>query len=359
MSYSKPKPQEMQPKRRPTMGDVAERAGVGTATVDRVLNERGNVSEDVRRRVIEIARELGLRRTLPPSYKPILRINLILPRPKLPLLEHMAQEFRKIVRGTDHSLNLQITTLTDEKPESVAKALLASAASHNAVVVYAQDHPLIRDAVNVLAQRNIPVVTMISDLPGSRRLAYAGTNHHAAGRTAGLFISRMGPPEGSVIIVCNHLGFQSHAARVSGFREYLVENAPGLQIDRIVEGLDDRDRTQTRLESAFRDIPQAIAVYNVGAANLGIRAAIEKDILARRPLFVGHELTVHTARMLRDGIMTLTIDQSPRLQAQFAIDVLLDRFGHEHITISPPYISNVPIVLYSSENIPAAPDLHD
>ena len=41
--------------------DVARLAGVGIATVDRVLNERGNVSPATARRVIEAARELGYR----------------------------------------------------------------------------------------------------------------------------------------------------------------------------------------------------------------------------------------------------------------------------------------------------------
>lgn len=218
MKHSKTKPQETQPKRRPTMADVAKRAGVGAATVDRVLNERGNVSEDVRR-VIEMAREFGLRRTLPPSYKPILRINLILPRPNLPLLEQMAQEFRKIVRSTDRSLNLQITTLNDGKARKCRRGLADECGvAQRCRCRCAGPHADPRCGARA-DQRNIPVVTMISDLLGSRRLAYAGTNHNAARRTAGLFISRVGPPEGSVIIVCDYLGFQSHDARVSGLRE--------------------------------------------------------------------------------------------------------------------------------------------
>jgi len=60
------------------MQDVARIAGVGTATVDRVLNERGNVSENVRRKVIDAARSIGLRRQLPPFYRPRIRINLVL-----------------------------------------------------------------------------------------------------------------------------------------------------------------------------------------------------------------------------------------------------------------------------------------
>jgi LacI family transcriptional regulator len=44
---------------RPTIKDVAERAGVSIATVSRALNDRGDVSGETRERVREVAREVG------------------------------------------------------------------------------------------------------------------------------------------------------------------------------------------------------------------------------------------------------------------------------------------------------------
>jgi LacI family transcriptional regulator len=44
---------------RPTIRDVAERAGVSIATVSRVLNDRADVSVETRERVREVAREVG------------------------------------------------------------------------------------------------------------------------------------------------------------------------------------------------------------------------------------------------------------------------------------------------------------
>src|SRR5262245_7958404 len=44
---------------RPTIRDVAERAGVSIATVSRVLNDRADVSPETRERVREVAREVG------------------------------------------------------------------------------------------------------------------------------------------------------------------------------------------------------------------------------------------------------------------------------------------------------------
>ena len=44
---------------RPTIRDVAERAGVSIATVSRALNDRGDVSAQTRERVREVARSVG------------------------------------------------------------------------------------------------------------------------------------------------------------------------------------------------------------------------------------------------------------------------------------------------------------
>ena len=51
--------------RKARLEDIATHAGVGLATVDRVLNERGGVSERTTARVLESARQLGTNRVLP------------------------------------------------------------------------------------------------------------------------------------------------------------------------------------------------------------------------------------------------------------------------------------------------------
>lgn len=161
-----------------------------------------------------------------------------------------------------------------------------------------------------------------------------------------------------MIVLCNHLGFQSHADRVRGLTDNLASFAQGFPVVQIFEGGDDPVRSEARLKDAFRAHPAAVAIYNVGAANRGVVGAIRAGLLQQAPVFIGHELTAFTWESLRKSIMTLTIDQSPELQAQFAIDVLLNHCnfaGAMHVT--PPYAATVPIVLYGPENLPdKAPD---
>ncbi|AVD85562.1 LacI family DNA-binding transcriptional regulator [Pseudomonas sp. SWI6] len=59
------------------MADVAQLAGVSLSTVDRVLNERGSVSDSKRRKVLQAAQVLGLKRLLPSALHGLLRFALI------------------------------------------------------------------------------------------------------------------------------------------------------------------------------------------------------------------------------------------------------------------------------------------
>lgn len=60
------------------MADVARQAGVSLSTVDRVLNERGSVSDSKRRKVLQAAQVLGLKRLLPSPVHGLLRFDLLM-----------------------------------------------------------------------------------------------------------------------------------------------------------------------------------------------------------------------------------------------------------------------------------------
>jgi LacI family transcriptional regulator len=125
--------------------DVARLAGVGVATVDRVLNERGSVSPATARRVIEAARQLDLKRLLPRPYVRRVRIEVLLARPDAPFLARLTQGFSAVAATLDRAVILQRTTLADAEPAKVAARVRGSAA--DAVILYGEDHPEIAAAI--------------------------------------------------------------------------------------------------------------------------------------------------------------------------------------------------------------------
>ena len=101
-------------KKRVTLEAVAMKADVGIATVDRVVNERENVSAATRQKVLNAARELGLRRILPESEYRSVRIEVLLPRPELPLISRMNEEFRRLGQRLDRLITIHRTILKND-----------------------------------------------------------------------------------------------------------------------------------------------------------------------------------------------------------------------------------------------------
>ena len=313
-------------RKRPTLGDVAALAKVGEATVDRVLNERGGVRLETANAILSAARRLGLRRVLPPSYHTGLRIEVLLNRRELPLISRMAEAFEHIGRSLDHSIILQRTVLADDKPAHIAARLQATAS--NAIILYAPEDPVIVEAVNAVAAAGVAVVTVISDLPSSARLAYAGIDHYMAGETAGFFLSQMVRRPGPIFVLCHSLSIQSHAERLRGLRAHLEREHQDVLIAEILEGRDSVARSERLLADAARRHPDVVGLYNAGAAHQAVQAVLRQIIQEPQPIFVGHELTAETRAMLQDRTMTLVIDQNPKQQAQNAVDLVLRHYGY-------------------------------
>ena len=334
---------------RARLADVARVAEVGIATVDRVLNERGNVSPATARKVIEAARQLALPRTLPMPYRRGLRVEVMMARRETPFAERLSTAFQRVAATLDRSVIVQRNFVDETRPREVAERMLATNA--DALILYGQEDVAIVDAVNRLTSNGIPVVTMVSDLPTSPRLAYVGIDHYAAGRSAAFFMARMVRGAGPVIVLTHSFAYRAHAQRVSGFRDGLADYNPVIPLAGVIEGRDQQMQSEQMVLELIRKHGGDIAgIYNTGGANRAIERAVTAAGLAGRIVFVGHELTVHTARMLSSGLMTLVLDQNPEQQARKAIDVLLRRFGY---TSTAPEAGDVPYTIFSPENVPA------
>jgi LacI family transcriptional regulator len=69
---------------------------------------------------------------------------------------------------------------------------------------------------------------------------------------------------------------------------------------------------------------------------------------ARRPFWVGHELTGETQDYLSRGIMSIVLDQAPEVQARRSIDLALNRLGLIEVEVSAEPVRFLTI---TSENL--------
>ncbi|MBV8376566.1 MAG: substrate-binding domain-containing protein, partial [Verrucomicrobia bacterium] len=105
------------------------------------------------------------------------------------------------------------------------------------------DHPNVREAVRELDAANVPVLTMVSDIPNVPRIGYVGIDNRSAGRLAGHLLGRLSESKPQkVALFAGSLSYRGHEEREMGFRHILAEEFPHLQIVQLRESLDDFER---------------------------------------------------------------------------------------------------------------------
>jgi len=335
--------------RRSGLEDVARLSGVSIATVDRVMNERGGVSAATALRVIEAAKQLGLRRTLPSPYSRRVRVEVLLVRLQTPFLARLTRAFIQVASTLDRSVIVQRNFSEVLKPQALAQRIRETRA--DGLILYAEEHPEIIRAIEAVVQAGTPVICLVTDLPDTPRLTYVGIDHAKAGRTAAFISAGLCGRAGSALIVTSNLAYRAHKERVAGFLQGLETHAPGMAVAKVLEGRDDPDRVFELVRQALRREPDVAVIYNTGGFNRSVATAIRNrgkgEGQAGMPVFAGYELTESSVELLREGVMTLTIDQAPELQARRAIDRMLAHLG---ILQSDGLPVGIPFTLHTLEN---------
>ncbi|MGF7176875.1 LacI family DNA-binding transcriptional regulator [Azospirillum doebereinerae] len=305
----------------PRIVDIARLSGVSTATVDRVLNNRPGVRAATVQRVLKAATELDYRpeadlhAALAP--KPM-RLTFLLPGGDNRFLNRLGE----MIRASDARLaplgvKAQVEFIKSFNPELLARSLSQQGRKADGIAFMALEHPAVREAVDALAERNVPTVTLISDILNCRRAGYVGLDNRAAGRTAGYLIARFlgqgtGRGPAKVAMVAGSLSYRAHEDREMGFLHHLNENAPAVEVVGLREGHDDDGKTYRQTRMLLGLHPDLAAVYNIGGGAEGVARALKETRREREIVFVGHGLTPETRALLIDGTLDAVITQDPR-----------------------------------------------
>ena len=340
---------------RATLSDVAREAKVSLATADRVLNNRPGVHARSIARVQEAVTKLNYRpdpaaarlaRTQPH------RVCFVFPfgnNPFVDMLREQVDENRAWM--TDHRVAARTLEVDVFEPQRLAQLLASLEGQCETVVVMALDHPLVQSAVDHLAASGCQVITLVSDVPKSRRSHFVGIDNVAAGRTAGTllgrFVGRSGG--GDVGVIVGSLSLRDHAERSFGFSQVMAAEYPHLTVLPPVEGKDRPELNEALARKLLDQHPQLKAIYSVGAGNPGISAALKASGRAQEIVFVGHELTAAARADLLDGTMDAVINQDAGHEIRSALRLALAHTTHEPVD---PDRERIRIDIYLKDNLP-------
>lgn len=314
------------PKAKPTIGDIARRAGTSKATVSRVLNGKPDVDPETRRRIAEIVREL--------RYVPSpVATGLAHGRPNLigMLVPSLAWSWvLEVIRSVAERLEptafelVMFTTSSEERNEHVFERTLASGLTAGLVAIVP---PGALAYISGMHGQGFPVALIDdrADHPGLPSVV-AANYRGAAQATQHLLelghrrIGFLGGPG----------GFGCSRERLRGYETALSGAGIPLETMLIREGDFTRSGGRRAAEELirFREPPSAIFAANDLMAFGAIEAAEGAGLHVPEDLSVVGFDDIPEARMTRPALTT--IRQPLYEMGQRAVDLLLAQIdGHE------------------------------
>jgi LacI family transcriptional regulator, galactose operon repressor len=305
--------------------DVARLSGVSPATVDRVLNQRPGVRAVTVQRVLKAANELGylMDSALPAQALKPWRLAFLLPADTNRFLGMLG---RLIGASQDQlasfNMRARVEHLESLKPHLLAHELRRLGREVDGIVFMAIEHPAVREAVETLAERGVPAVTLISDIANTRRVAYVGLDNRSAGRTAAYLIARfIGRRPAKVAMIAGSLSYRAHEEREMGFLHLFKEDFPEIEVVGLREGHDEAANNYRQTKQLLTQHPGLAGLYNIGGGAEGIGRALKEAGRQRDVVFVGHGLSPDTRAMLIDGTMDAVITQNPQTSLMDCITI--------------------------------------
>jgi LacI family transcriptional regulator len=331
--------------------EIAVQAGLSERTVDRVLNKRSGVRASTVREVQQAIADLDRQRTQLRLGGRTFIIDVVMQAPERftsavrNALEAVLPSLRPAaVRSRFHFREICPTD------ELVATLDRIRTRGSQGVILKAPDLPEMVAACSRLAGAGIPVVTLVTDVPGSQRLAYIGMDNRAAGATAAYLMGQwLGDRQGNILVTLSRDFFRGEEEREMGFRSAMRSRYPDRSLVEI-DNSDGLDETMRGLVLAALESDPAInAVYSIGGGNM---ATVEAFASAGRSysVFIAHDLDQDNTRLLRGGRISAVLHHDLSQDMRQACHAILQ--AHKALPgAAHPWPSNIHVI--TPYNMPA------
>ena len=314
-----------------TQTQIAKIAGVSRATVERVINNRGDVNDETRKRVLKIIEEMEYRpnragKTLAIKQRN-LKIGCIIIQADNPFYEELnkgileaADEFKAY--GID--VIIETAVFTAKAQISKINELLEMGIS--GLLIQPTIEPGLADVLREVEARNIPIVTVNTDLLDyTSSLCYVGNDFHLCGKTAANLMQLLTGSACKTGIVTGFFNARSHADRISGFKDYIADY-PDMEIVDIRENQDDEMESYYITRTMLEAHPEIDAIFLVAGGVKGACRAIrqQQEKTGRKIRTISFDDVPTTKELVRDGTILATICQQPVRQGRMALTILFD-----------------------------------
>lgn len=308
-----------------TIYDIAAALDISTATVNRALNNKPNVSAKTRELVLAKAEELGftMNRAAKSLARKTLQIDFILYN-RVPVFHNeiaagAAKAFEDL---TDFNVQGEIHTFTGTDyfvhQQILRKMRELYDAKHDGLLLLGTfDTSDFHELVDQFEQSSYRVGLVGSELPGSGRTFSVLQNNIRAGRLAAELLYRM-TGKGPVAAFTGRPDNVVHMNSIRGFSEECRRR--GMNFTAIYENHDDPEYAAYNTERLFREHPETSGLYINSANSAPVCRKLEELGLGGKIALVTSDLFDEIRGYMRQDVVQATIFQDPFRQGYLAVE---------------------------------------
>ncbi|WP_461632842.1 LacI family DNA-binding transcriptional regulator [Labilibaculum euxinus] len=328
--------------------DIAEQAGVSVGTVDRVLHNRGEVAEETKNKILEIAKVN--------NYQPNLIARALTSKKQCvfaSLLPSPTEEdifWKRPLNGiTEAALELEQFQVKVKNfffehynEQDFIKQTEAILELNPSGVVFS---PIFSkeslDFTEKLDKKGIPYVFIESKLSKSNYLAYVGSDGFHGGRVAANLIDFGIPENGDILIInlAKNLENVHHLnQRTQGFLSYFMDKGKnqGLKIS-IEIPTSDAEIIKEKLDSVIKKNKNIKAIFITGSKVYKIARYLISNEL-NDIILVGFDPIEQNIKYLNHGTINFLIGQHPHQQGFKAVKKLFEYVLLNHAIPKDEYL---------------------
>lgn len=310
-----------------TIKQISEISGISRGTVDRVLNGRGKVSPEKDALIRSVAEKLGYKpnlagKALAARKKPLV-IGVVLPAEGNPFFNDVIQGIRQAEKElSDYGVRILIKSLKGYDTDLQLAAIDSLTPKVNAFILTPIDDPEYIRKINELSETGKHVVTMNTDIEGSRRLCYVGSDYIKGGQIACGILGLITGGKAKVGILTGSRHVLGHNQRIQGFCDVMKSNYPDFEIVKIAETQDDDAIAFQSTKKILTEIPETNALFIAAAGSAGVFQAIRSTGISQNLSIVAFDMTPETGEMMAQGIVKAVISQQPFVQGYEAVKIM-------------------------------------
>ncbi|ASY65390.1 Transcriptional regulator, LacI family (plasmid) [Sinorhizobium sojae CCBAU 05684] len=342
---------------KPTIGELAQTAGVSVSTVNRLLHGTGTVRPDTIERILAAADEIGFyglgalreRKRENLTHR---KLGFLMQQSHRPLYKMWADAIVSASsRRADVVVEAEVVFEDDLSPEAVATNLLKMGESTDAIAVITADHPVVSQAIDELRSRGVPVIAYVTDLSAASRAGFVGTDNWKRGRTAAWFISQTASEPGKVIPLMGSNRYQCQDISDASFRSYMREHAREFHVTDTFLTHEEPENAYAIVRKLIAEEPDLRGIFVNGGGISGVLRAMRE----RPPERLGEirivcsDIGPETRRGLTEGLITASLCHPLEKMPQELIDVMLRQIERKDTTSVEQRI--VPFEILTPESI--------